>query len=42
MTMGQISLLKNELNTDPLNKGYSTMSNQEVVTSINTLDRVRN
>ena len=34
--------LRAELNDDPLARGYSGMTNAQVVTSLNTVDRTRN
>lgn len=39
---GQITLLKNEIDADPLLRGYSTMSNIQVADSMNALDLSRN
>ena len=39
---GQITLLKTEIDTDPLARGYAAMSNLEVADSINTLNLERN
>lgn len=40
MKYNQILILKNELVTDPLTRGYSTMDDRQAAESLNTRDRV--
>lgn len=35
-------VLKNEIDTDPLTRGYAGMTDQQVADSLNTVDRTRN
>lgn len=37
-----LQVLKNEIDTDPLARGYSGMTDQQVADSLNTVDRTRN
>ena len=37
-----IAVLKTEITTDPLTRGYSEMTDAEVATSLNTVNRERN
>ena len=39
---GQISLLKVEIDSDPLARGYAAMSNIEVANSLNAVDQSKN
>ena len=36
------AVLKNELTTDPLARGYAGLTNQQVADNLNTVDRTRN
>ena len=38
--MPNYAALADEINTDPLGRGYSTMSDQEIADSLNAVDRV--
>jgi len=37
-----INILKTEITTDPLGRGYSGMTDEQVAVSLNTVDRERN
>ena len=39
--MAKIALLKEELDSDPLGRGYSSMTNDEAAASLNSVDRTR-
>ena len=40
--MSHISIIRDELTNDPVERGYSSMSDAEATVSFNTIDRTRN